>query len=177
MLASIEYACSIVGAKLIVVLGHTRCGAIQAACDGVEQGHITQLLKKINPAIQADIKTVNNRNSQNLEFLSNVTDFNVANTMQKIYHDSDILKEMINKDDIAIVGAIYDVASGSVSFKDYSERVIQLNSSQENTYLAHHITRLMETATTYSNVIYMEKKSHEMLSKASLNQKIQHDVL
>ncbi|OJY47188.1 MAG: carbonic anhydrase, partial [Legionella sp. 40-6] len=109
ILASIEYACGVVGVKLIVVLGHTRCGAIQSACDGVEKGHITQLLDKIQPAINAENETVNERNSKNTSFLNHVTELNVANTMYSIYEKSSLLHDMIVKEDIAVVGGLYDV--------------------------------------------------------------------
>ncbi|RMX22126.1 carbonic anhydrase [Legionella jordanis] len=120
ILASIEYACNVVGAKLIVVLGHTRCGAIQAACDGVEKGHITQLLEKIQPAILAETKTETNRNSKNSDFVKNVTELNVVNTLVQIYRGSEILRQMIDHDSIGIVGAVYDVTSGKVNFDDYT---------------------------------------------------------
>lgn len=123
VLASIEYACHVMGAKLIVVLGHTRCGAIQAACEGVEQGHITQLLAKIQPAIAAETETISHRNSNNIEFMYNVTELNIANTLQHIYQESDILRSMTDKDEIGIVGAVYDVNSGEVNFKDFSSIV------------------------------------------------------
>ena len=120
VLASIEYACHVVGAKLIVVLGHTKCGAVQAACDGVEQGHITQLLSKIKPAINAEHTTHENRSSTNSAFVQNVTELNIANTLQQIYQESQVLQKLINQDQVGIIGAIYDVHSGDVIFKDYS---------------------------------------------------------
>ena len=123
VLASIEYACHVMGAKLVVVLGHTRCGAIQAACDGVEKGHITQLLAKIQPSIAAETHTTCNRSSQNNAFVYNVTELNIANTLQHIYQESDILRLLTDKEDIGMVGAIYDVNSGEVNFKDYSSTV------------------------------------------------------
>lgn len=125
VLASMEYACHVVGAKLIVVLGHTRCGAIQAACDNVQQGYITQLLDKIKPAITAETETIDNRNSQNALFLRHVTNLNIANTLTSIYQQSAILRSMIDKKDIGIVGAIYDVATGEARFKDFSDKVIK----------------------------------------------------
>lgn len=85
ILASIEYACNVVGAKLIMVLGHTRCGAIQSACDGIEKGHITQLLSKIKPAVNAEKETTTERNGKNQIFVNHVTELNVANTLQNIY--------------------------------------------------------------------------------------------
>jgi carbonic anhydrase len=123
VLASIEYACHVVGAKLIVVLGHTRCGAIQAACDGVEQGHITQLLAKIQPSINAETQTVTHRRGNNIEFVHNVTELNIANTLQHIYQGSTILRKMTDQEEIGLVGAIYDVNGGEVNFKDFSSTV------------------------------------------------------
>lgn len=121
VLASIEYACHVVGARLIVVLGHTRCGAIQAACDGVEKGHITQLLAKIKPAVNAEIAIEGQRSGQNPSFVSRVTTLNVANTLQQIYERSEILKIMLDQDEIAMAGALYDVESGKVHFDSYAE--------------------------------------------------------
>lgn len=124
ILASIEYACHVVGAKLIVVLGHTRCGAIMAACDDVEKGHITQLLAKIKPAILAEKETKNSRNGKNEGFVQHVTDLNIANTLKHIYEGSHILQSMIKDDEISMVGALYDVNTGEVDFKDFSTAAI-----------------------------------------------------
>lgn len=125
ILASIEYACNVVGAKLIVVLGHTKCGAIQSACDDVKQGHITQLLAKIKPAIAAEKETINNRNGHNPHFVTRVTELNIANTMNHIYSQSAILKTMIQDEKIGIVGALYHVNSGKVTYKNYLKDWIQ----------------------------------------------------
>jgi carbonic anhydrase len=123
ILASMEYACHVVGAKLVVVLGHSRCGAIQAACDGVKEGHITELLAKIKPSIMAETQTTENRTSKNVTFVHHITELNVANTLHHIYQESDILRSMIESEAIGMVGALYDVNSGEVSFKDFSETV------------------------------------------------------
>jgi carbonic anhydrase len=123
VLASIEFACHIVGTKLIVVLGHTRCGAIHAACDDVKVGHITQLVKKIKPAIEAETYTSVNRTSKNRDFVNHVTELNVRHTLMQIYKDSPILKDMMETKKIGMVGAIYDVKSGKTTFKDYSTEV------------------------------------------------------
>ncbi|WP_028387714.1 bifunctional SulP family inorganic anion transporter/carbonic anhydrase [Legionella fairfieldensis] len=131
ILASIEYACHVAGAKLIVVLGHTRCGAIQAACDGVEKGHITQLLAKIKPAVAAETQTIAERNSGNQTFTTHITDLNIANTLQQIYQDSQILRLMIEQETIGLVGAIYNVATGKVMFKNYSEALAQLDNNTD----------------------------------------------
>ncbi|BCA96432.1 sulfate transporter [Legionella antarctica] len=127
ILASIEYACKVVGAKLIVVLGHTRCGAIQSACDGIEAGHITQLLAKIKPALKAETQTETNRTGLNTDFVNHVTELNIANTLQCIYLQSDIVGTMIKEDEIGMVGAMYDVNSGKVKYKNYTEELIQLD--------------------------------------------------
>ncbi|KTC88443.1 SulP family inorganic anion transporter [Legionella cincinnatiensis] len=145
VLASIEYACSVVGVKLIIVLGHTRCGAIQSACDGIEKGHITELLEKIKPAINAENQTSNDRHSKNDTFVHHVTDLNVANTMQNIYKRSSILHDMIEKNEIAMVGAVYDVQTGKVHYKDYVYELNQLD-GKDNYHLASKLNALLKEA-------------------------------
>lgn len=143
ILASVEYACHVVGVKLIIILGHTRCGAILSACDGVETGHITELLDKIKPAINAENETETNRHSKNTTFVNNVTDLNVANTMQKIYERSSILHQMIEKNDIAMVGAVYNVQTGKVHFNNYAHELSQLE-GENNAHLASKLNALLE---------------------------------
>ncbi|KTD67096.1 inorganic transporter and to carbonic anhydrase (bi-functional) [Legionella steelei] len=143
VLASVEYACHVVGVKLIIILGHTRCGAILSACDGVETGHITELLDKIKPAINAENETETNRHSKNTTFVNNVTDLNVANTMQKIYERSPILHQMIEKNDIAMVGAVYNVQTGKVHFNNYAHELSQLE-GENNAHLASKLNALLE---------------------------------
>lgn len=142
ILASIEYACHIIGAKLIVVLGHTHCGAIQAACDGVEQGHVTQLLAKIHPAIQAETETRDNRTGKNPDFVQHVTQYNVANTIQQIYQLSPILRKLLLEDVVGISGAIYDVKSGLVNFDDYSSILTRLDEENEHADFRHKMREL-----------------------------------
>ena len=127
VLASMEYACNVVRAKLIVVLGHSGCGAIQAACDDVKKGFITQLLAKIKPAIAAETCTKNDRTGKNNDFVHTVTQLNIANTIHSIYHESPILGDMIDKEEIGIVGALYDINSGDVAFQDFSPLINQLD--------------------------------------------------
>lgn len=127
ILASIEYACHVIGAKLIVVLGHNRCGAIAAACDDVKKGHVTELLAKIKPAIEAETSTIEGRNGKNEKFINNVTHLNIANTLGHIYNESPILREMINNNEIGMAGALYDVSSGQVIFKNYADNLEQLH--------------------------------------------------
>lgn len=145
ILASMEYACNVVGAKLIVVLGHTRCGAIQSACDGIEKGHITQLLTKIKPAVKAETQTEENRTGQNVGFVNRVTELNIANTLQKVYQKSDIVRQMIEDNEIGMVGAIYDVHSGKVKYKNYAIELIELDETV-NKNLVEQCDRVLKEA-------------------------------
>ncbi len=116
ILGSMEYACKIAGSKLVVVLGHTKCGAIQGACDNIEMGNITALLSKIKPAIAKETKTASNRDSTNKEFVDNVTTNNIFNTVQQIKIQSQLLSEMEQTKQIKIVGGLYDLDTGKVTF-------------------------------------------------------------
>ena len=118
ILGSMEFACKLAGTKLIVVLGHTSCGAVKGACDDAKMGNLTGMLAKIRPAIEAvtEPKDENKRNSKNLEFVDAVSEKNVSIAIDKIRALSPILKEMEDNNDIDIVGAMYDVNTGAVSF-------------------------------------------------------------
>jgi len=116
ILGSMEFGCKVAGSKIIVVLGHTRCGAIKGACDHVEMGHLTSLLTKIRPAVDAETGTTVNRNSSNEEFVENVADINVVRTVKAIMERSPILKEMIEKGEIGIVGGKHNITTGEVTF-------------------------------------------------------------
>ena len=117
ILGSIEYGCKVAGSKVVVVLGHTGCGAVKGACDNVELGLITQMLDKIKPAVQ-EVKTDDgaDRSSKNAAFVNDVVRKNVELTVEKMKADSQVLREMEQNGEIDIVGAVYDVASGKVSF-------------------------------------------------------------
>ncbi len=117
-MASMEYTCKILGSKLIVVLGHTACGAVKAACDGVEMGHLGSLTKMIEPAIDAETETVENRNSGNKEFMNNVLRNNVHHQIETIVSESSIIREMLQNQEIGIIGGIYDISNGCVEFFD-----------------------------------------------------------
>ena len=118
ILGSMEFGCKVAGSKIIVVLGHTRCGAVKGACDHVEMGNLTALLAKISPAVDDEQTTTENRNSGNSEFVEKVAAINVKNTVQSIMLRSPILKEMIEKGEIGIVGGIHDITTGQVTFFD-----------------------------------------------------------
>ena len=117
ILGSMEFGCKVAGAKIIVVLGHTKCGAVRGACDHVEMGNLTALLSKILPAVY-DEKTEVNRNSGNNEFVEKVAAINVTRTVHAIMERSAILKEMIEAGEIGIAGGIHDITTGEVSFFD-----------------------------------------------------------
>ncbi len=118
ILGSMEFACKVAGAKAIVVLGHTRCGAVKGACDGVRLGNLTSLLEKIEEAVELETETLNERNSSNSEFVERVAELNVMLVKRQIMEWSPLLAEMVANSEIAIVGGMYDVESGAVSFYD-----------------------------------------------------------
>lgn len=113
MLGSMEYACKVAGSKLVFVLGHESCGAVSAACDGVELGNITHMLSNIKPAVEAT-KTDGKRDSSNKDFVHNVVEKNVELTIIRIRQKSPILKNMEDKDEIKIVGGVYSLQTGEV---------------------------------------------------------------
>jgi carbonic anhydrase len=116
ILGSMEFGCKVAGSKIIVVLGHTKCGAVKGACDHVEMGNLTALLTKIRPAVDDETITKENRNSSNPEFVENVSTINVKRTVKSIMERSPILKEMIESGEIGIVGGIHDISTGEVTF-------------------------------------------------------------
>ena len=116
ILGSMELACKIAGSKLIVVLGHTKCGAIEGACNNIVLGNITALLNKIKPAIEQETKTTTERNGNNKTFIQNVTENNVFITVKKIKEQSSILNEMEQTKQIKIVGGLHDIDTGQVIF-------------------------------------------------------------
>jgi len=116
ILGSMEFACKVAGSKIIVVLGHTKCGAVKGACDHVEMGNLTALLAKIRPAVDDEMTTTENRNSGNGVFVEKVAAINVKRTVKSIVERSPILKEMIEKQEIGLVGATHDITSGEVVF-------------------------------------------------------------
>jgi len=116
ILGSMEFACKIAGSKLIVVLGHTKCGAIEGACNNITLGNITALLNKIKPAIDQETKTTTARNGSNRSFVKNVTEKNVFLTVQKIKTQSSILNEMEQVKQIKIIGGLHDIDTGHVIF-------------------------------------------------------------
>ena len=116
ILGSMEFACKVAGSKIIVVLGHSKCGAVKGACDHVEMGNLTALLSKIRPAVDDETTVRENRNSGNDEFVEKVTAINVRRAMKSIMERSPIIKEMVEKNEIKIIGGVHDLPTGEVFF-------------------------------------------------------------
>jgi len=118
ILGSLEFSTKLAGAKLIVVMGHSECGAIKGACDSAQLGLLSATLANINPAVTAVKGNYTPRSSANAEFVQAVAEMNVQLTMQMLRDRSLVLREMIDKGEIALVGAMYDVSTGKVTFYD-----------------------------------------------------------
>jgi len=118
ILGSMEFACKLAGSKLIVVLGHTKCGAVKGACDHVEMGNLTELLSKIQPAVYSESKTTNieKRNSKNEKFVENVASINVKRSVKNIIERSFILEQMVENGEIGVIGSMYNIETGKVEF-------------------------------------------------------------
>lgn len=116
ILGSMEFACKVAGAKVIAVLGHTRCGAVKGACDHVEMGNLTALLTKIRPAVDDETTVTKDRNSGNEEFVEKVATINVKRTAHAILERSPILNDMVKNGEIGLVGGMYNVETGKVDF-------------------------------------------------------------
>ena len=121
ILGSMEFACKVAGSKLVVVLGHTKCGAVKGACDHVEMGNLTALLSKLQPSVASETQTKENRNSRNGDFVENVAAINVKQMVNAIRERSVVLHEMIENGEIGICGAMYNVETGNVEF--YNETI------------------------------------------------------
>jgi len=116
ILGSMEFACKVAGAKALVVLGHSKCGAVKGACDHVEMGNLTNLLSKLQPAVYAEKTVTNNRTSANDDFVEKVATLNVKMAMHQIHDKSTILNEMISHGEIVLIGGMYNVETGVVEF-------------------------------------------------------------
>jgi carbonic anhydrase len=118
ILGSMEFACKVSGSKLIVVLGHTRCGAVKGACDHVEMGNLTELLSKLQPAVYAERETrdPDRRTSKNAVFVEHVAAINVRRSVKSVIERSFIIEQMVESGAIGVVGGMYDVETGKVEF-------------------------------------------------------------
>jgi carbonic anhydrase len=116
LVGSMEFACKVSGAKLVLVMGHTSCGAIKGACDRVQMGNLTGLLEKIQPAVESVRDVPGERTSKNTKFVEAVSEANVRLTVERIRELSPILRDMESQGRIQIAGCIYDLETGRVQF-------------------------------------------------------------
>lgn len=140
ILGSMEFACKVAGSKLIVVLGHTKCGAVKGACDHVEMGNLTELLSKLQPAVYAERQTTDadKRNAKNAAFVENVAAINVRRTAYSVIERSFILEQMVENGEIGIVGAMYNIETGIVEFYD---DVTYIKDETNPTFKVEELTR------------------------------------
>ena len=116
VLAGMEYATKVTGAKLIVVLGHQFCGAIHGACDNVKLGNLTQLLDKIQPAIQQTEKTLGKKDCHDSQFINLAAENNIKNVISEIPKESPVIQQLLNEHKVKIVGGMYNLSTGKVTF-------------------------------------------------------------
>ena len=117
LLGSFEFATAAAGSKLIVVMGHTACGAVKGACDGVEVGNLTALLDEIEPAIDAvSTPAGTDRSSSNTEFVNRVVETNVRMQVNELLRRSDVVRDLVDQGQVKVVGAVHDIATGEVTF-------------------------------------------------------------
>lgn len=118
ILGSMEFACKLAGTRLIIVLGHTSCGAVKGACDDAKLGNLTSMLAKIKPAVDSTTmpSDISIRNSSNISFVNDVAVKNVELNIQNILNSSEVISEMVKNGEAKIIGAMYDVSSGAVNF-------------------------------------------------------------
>lgn len=116
IIGSLEYATAVAGSKLIVIMGHSNCGAVKAACDHVELGNLTSLLAQVQPAVQLANGGYGERNSGNADFVQAVADLNVQLAAEELPQRSPLIRDLVEKGKVGIVPAMYDVATGRVRF-------------------------------------------------------------
>jgi carbonic anhydrase len=114
ILGSMEFGTAVAGARVIMILGHTDCGAIKGACDGVELGNLTGTLRNLAPAVSA-VNTLGARASTNKDFVNAVARANVLISLQNVLDRSTVISDMVTRGKVLIVGAMYDVATGQVT--------------------------------------------------------------
>lgn len=130
ILGSMEFACKVAGSKVVLVLGHTKCGAVKGACDHVEMGNLSTLLHKLKPAMDAETTTRDNRSAANPEFVERVAELNVLHVLKEIPKQSPIIESMVKSGDIMLIGGMYNVDTGTVDF--YQDHVLNAETLQES---------------------------------------------
>ncbi len=115
-IGSLEFSSKYLGSKLIVVLGHSDCGAVKAACDDFREGHIGEIINLIRPAVRKEKTVLKNRDSNNVGFIDKVCELNVKMQIDEVLHSSDIIQDMLDAKQIGVVGGIYNLNTGEVRF-------------------------------------------------------------
>ncbi|MEE9332413.1 MAG: carbonic anhydrase [Methylophilaceae bacterium] len=115
-IGSLEFGCKYLGSKLVLVLGHSGCGAVKAACDNFRDGHIGEIINFIKPAVRQEKVTKEDRSSSNEAFVANVCELSVKWQIDEILHSSEIIQDMLSSKQIGMVGGIYNLATGEVDF-------------------------------------------------------------
>lgn len=120
ILGSMEFACKVAGSKLVVVLGHSSCGAVKGACDHVEMGNLTELLAKLQPAVYQErtVKDLERRTGKNVEFVENVARINVVRSVKAVIERSFVLEHLVCDEKIGVIGGMHDLTTGRVEFYD-----------------------------------------------------------
>lgn len=119
ILGSMEFACRLAGSKVIMILGHTQCGAVKGACHGVKLGNLTALLDKLQPVMNEGLAGKNDSNTLDPEFMENVARLNVRYVMSEVPKRSQVIAEMLDRGEVALIGGMYDVDTGVVTFYDH----------------------------------------------------------
>lgn len=122
-IGSLEFSTKYLGSKIIIVLGHSYCGAVKAACDGFSEGNISHVIDMIVPALDFEKTVLADRHSSNESFVAKVAKLNVEMQMNTILSDSDILQDMIERHEVGLIGAMYDLSTGQVEFYEDSARI------------------------------------------------------
>ena len=118
VLGSMEFASKVAGAKAVVVLGHSKCGAIKGACDGVQLGNLSTLLNKIQPSVYQERTVEKDRTSKNAEFVEKVADIQVRRSVEEVIQRSLVIRELIESGEVGLIGGVYDIEAGNVEFFD-----------------------------------------------------------
>ena len=132
ILGSLEYATAAAGSKLIVILGHTNCGAIKGACDDVKMGNLTGLLDKIKPAIEQEKTITENRTSANPEFVDAVTHLNIQHSLEQVLEQSPVIDDLVKAGKVGIIAALYNIATGKITFYEEDAVIPQLQEEKNS---------------------------------------------
>ncbi len=132
ILGSLEFATAAAGSKLIVILGHTNCGAIKGACDDVKMGNLTALLDKIKPAIAKENTITENRTSANPDFVDAVTHLNIQHSLEQVLEQSPVINDLVKNGKVGIIAALYNIGTGKIEFYEDDAVIPQVQHEEKN---------------------------------------------